>query len=50
MPWKTTPNKPLQRMNACAFRSIVGCAATPRAAPAAPRGRGTLEGDLGVRC
>jgi hypothetical protein len=25
-------------------------AATPRAAPAAPRGRGTLESDLGVRC
>jgi hypothetical protein len=25
-------------------------AATPRAAPVAPRGRGTLEGDLGVRC
>ena len=24
-------NKPLQRLNACAARSIVGCAATPRA-------------------
>ena len=24
-------NKPLQRLNACAARSIVGCAPTPRA-------------------
>jgi len=42
------PNKPLQRMNACADRSKVGCAATPRAAPAAPRGRDTLERPSGV--
>jgi hypothetical protein len=42
MPWKTTPNKPLQRMNACASRSIMGCAATARATPAPPRGRGTV--------
>ena len=44
----TLANKPLQRLNACAARSIVGCAATPRAAPATPRGRGTIVLPFGV--
>jgi len=43
-------NKPLQQPNATSIRAMVTCAATPRAAPATPRGRGTLESDLGVRC
>ena len=35
----TPANKPLQQTNATLVRSKVGCAATPWAAPAAPRGR-----------
>jgi hypothetical protein len=41
------PNRPLQQPNATRVRSRVRSAATPRAAPAAPRGRGTLGRDLG---
>jgi hypothetical protein len=37
-----TANKPLQRPNACAARSMVVHAATARASPAPPRGHGTL--------
>ena len=49
-PWAfvALSNKPLQRMNACAARSNAGRAATPRAAPAAPRGRGTIARPFGV--
>jgi hypothetical protein len=44
-------NPPLQQPNATrASARRWARSATPRAAPAAPRGRGTLEGDLGVRC
>ena len=45
----------LERMRAfpshlAQFARTLVRAATPRAAPAAPRGRDTLERDLGVRC
>jgi hypothetical protein len=38
-------NRPLQRLIAAAVRRSLACAATPRAAPAPPRGRVTLGGD-----
>jgi hypothetical protein len=43
-------NPPLQQPNATPCARTLTRAATPRASPVAPRGRATLERDLGVRC
>jgi len=46
---KRLANPALQQPNASRVAQRSADAATPRAEPAAPRGRDTVEGDLGVR-
>jgi hypothetical protein len=48
--WNSPPIKPLQQSNASPVRSNANPCRDAAAVPAAPRGRDTLERDLGVRC